>query len=277
MRNYLLFFTMLIIIVVVSGCASDDDGGEINGIENVNPKIEVIRTFAGNLEKLISKTDRYCIKELKVVGEINGSDIRVLRDMMGSMDNEDRARGVLEYLDLSDARIVSGGKPYAGSHTISYLYTEDDIVGDYMFGTSYSIDPATGKEYVITLKKIILPKHTISISGEHVFEQCYKLETIDIPNSVKNISCDFSDLKELKSIVIPNSVKTMMHCHLEETEKLTSIYFKSKVCPDFGYPVFGDGYRWLPDITVYVPFGCENSYRKFFRDNKIVEIDMSKI
>ena len=47
-----------------------------------------------------------------IEGPINGSDIRIIREMAGVDYIEKETDGILEYLDLSNANIVEGGDFY---------------------------------------------------------------------------------------------------------------------------------------------------------------------
>lgn len=49
---------------------------------------------------------------MKIIGEINGSDWRLIRDMAGSSVNGYETNGKLSVLDLSEAKIVEGGGYY---------------------------------------------------------------------------------------------------------------------------------------------------------------------
>lgn len=49
---------------------------------------------------------------LKVIGDINSTDLKVLRYMAGVDDKGNSTKGKLNTLDLSEAHIVSGGDPY---------------------------------------------------------------------------------------------------------------------------------------------------------------------
>lgn len=69
---------------------------------------------AGTLPDKISDSEKYTITSLKVIGDINGTDLRLLRDMSGQDVNGCETSGKLADLDLSEAKIVSGGDCYLG-------------------------------------------------------------------------------------------------------------------------------------------------------------------
>ena len=58
---------------------------------------------AGTLSSLLTSTD----KELKLTGSINGTDIKLVRELVSV--------GTVTSLDWSGVRIVSGGEAYTGS------------------------------------------------------------------------------------------------------------------------------------------------------------------
>ena len=86
---------------------------------------------AGTLPDKIGSSKKYKITNLKIVGEINGTDWRLICDM-ASEDDYGRTKGKLSTLDLSDAKIVGGGNSYINIDGNSY-YTSNDKLGNYAF------------------------------------------------------------------------------------------------------------------------------------------------
>jgi hypothetical protein len=152
-------------------------------------------------------------RKIKVVGDINGDDIRVLRQLAGGkfgkeLDEPDR--GCLEELDLSEARIVAGGGAYVfaglypSSHVsiimpqLSMLYTEDDVVGGHMFSDCKR------------LKRIILPRNVDKI--QHAFEHLtYNLgrenmtfiEYVQLPENITEVYIPYVRPMNLKTLACP--------------------------------------------------------------------------
>ena len=97
---------------------------------------------AGTLSDYISEGERNQIKELTLTGEINGTDLFLLRTMAGCaerhFDNIGKSRGdsqgSLVSLDLSDVKIVAGGDiyyyvtDYYGIDKARYFYIEEDNI-----------------------------------------------------------------------------------------------------------------------------------------------------
>ena len=81
---------------------------------------------AGTLPNFISNDDKYKISSLTLSGEINGTDLRLLRDMAGYNYLGVHTNGTLHELDMTDVRIVKGGDSYVQMHVSSYYVEADD-------------------------------------------------------------------------------------------------------------------------------------------------------
>ena len=167
---------------------------------------------AGTMKQLLGD-DYLNITSLKVVGPINGDDVRCLRQMLGG-DIEygvNIEKGSLTSLDLSDASIVEGGMWYYKNYFSVYYYTSNDMIGDYMF------------EECGNLQDIVLPVGVTSI-GDCAFDYCYSLTSINIPKGVTSIGRSaFYDCSSLTSIDIPESVTSIGAGAFEECSSLSSI------------------------------------------------------
>ena len=64
---------------------------------------------AGTLPDRIASSRKYKITNLKIIGEINGSDLSMIREMAGSNPTGRPTDGKLSTIDLSEAKIVEGG------------------------------------------------------------------------------------------------------------------------------------------------------------------------
>ena len=93
---------------------------------------------AGTLPDRIASSRKYKITNLKIIGEINGTDLRMIREMAGSNSKGDYTDGKLSVLDLSEAKIVEGGDYYYydydnNNNRNNYYYTSNDVIGDKAF------------------------------------------------------------------------------------------------------------------------------------------------
>ena len=121
---------------------------------------------------------------IKVVGSINGDDVRQLREMSGGKFgkelNEENLGGALEELDLSQAAIVSGGGAFRflglfpASHLSaihpesSMVYTRNNAIDQGMFSGCTQ------------LKRIVLPTSLAELSQD-AFSGCTQLQTVACP------------------------------------------------------------------------------------------------
>ena len=171
---------------------------------------------AGTLSDLISEGEKIYLEELTLTGNLNGTDIACIRRMAGAPVNDlynklvynemesGAIHGKLKVLDISGAKIVSGGDPYYklweinpdGWENTSWASTSNNTISGEMF------------KYC-NLTKVVLPDNITSI-GYKAFYSCGKLSEINIPNSVTSIGCDaFSGCSGLISLTIPNSVTSI--------------------------------------------------------------------
>ena len=78
----------------------------------ITKQITIKLDEAGTLPNRIGESKKYLITNLKIVGEVNGTDWRIIREMAGCDYEGEKTGGKLSILDLSDAKIVKGGLPY---------------------------------------------------------------------------------------------------------------------------------------------------------------------
>ena len=100
-------------------------------------------------------------------------------------------------------------------------------------------------------------KYTYEVTsiGKWAFDECSKLTSITIPNSVMSIgSCVFSDCSSLTSITIPNSVMSIGNSAFAWCEGLTSISIPNSVT-SIGWEAF-NGCSSLKSIKI--PKGLTN-------------------
>ena len=167
----------------------------------------VIENVKGNLPNIIAENDRMEMTSLTIKGELNGTDIQLIRKMLKD--------GKLAYLDIEDATICSGGEPYDkdSSSEILWKYTEDNVIGSGMFSWSQSLVsiklPSTAKvvgmsalSYNSSLKDITIPINCQEIQYNAI-TNCDRLETVHIPALVNKIDgSNFSDCDKLVSITV---------------------------------------------------------------------------
>ena len=94
---------------------------------------------AGTLPDRIARSRKYKITNLKIIGEINGTDLSMMREMAGSNSTGRPTDGKLSVLDLSEAKIVEGGDYYYKKDK----YTSNDVIGCYAFLDCYGLTRLT--------------------------------------------------------------------------------------------------------------------------------------
>ncbi len=160
--------------------------------------------------------EKNLVTNLKIIGEINGTDLRFIREMAGCDVEGYRTSGILSVLDLSEARFVAGGDYYYKYYG-NGCYTSNDIIGKYAFcGCS-------------SLTSVIIPSSVTEI-GELAFENCSSLTNVNIPSSVTVIEYGtFWNCSSLTSVNIPSSVTEIGKDAFKDCRSLTSVNIPSSV------------------------------------------------
>ena len=78
----------------------------------ITKQITIKLEKAGTLPDRIASSEKYKITNLKIIGEINGTDLNMIREMAGSDYTGSSTDGKLSVLDLYEAKIVEGGDCY---------------------------------------------------------------------------------------------------------------------------------------------------------------------
>ena len=146
--------------------------------------------------------DTATIQILKIIGSINGDDVRLLRSMAGVNLLNQPTDGKLRNLDLTEARIEEGGSYYATREKWTstgddyYLYTKNDVFGPFIF--SYS-----------KLSEIKLPT-TITEIGDLALFDCNSLTKLTIPETVSAIRvAAFMHCDSITDIILPKNLSVL--------------------------------------------------------------------
>ena len=229
MRNFTFKGLFLEVVFIVLGSLSIQaaDGDLIT--KQITIKLEE----AGTLPSKIGDTKKYKITNLKIMGEINGTDLCFIREMAGSDREGWRTEGKLATLDLSGAKIVRGGGIYYNSVN---CYTSDDVIGNYAFSGCRS------------LPSLILPSNVTSI-GYSAFYGCIRLTSLTLPSSVTSIgSSAFEGCRSLTSLILPSSVTEIGSSAFYGCSGLTSLTLPSSVT-SIGWATFS-GCSGLTSLTL---------------------------
>ena len=260
MRNFTFKRQLLFVMFMLLGClsiqAADDD--------LITKQITIKLDEAGTLPNKIGSTKKYQITNLKIIGEINGTDWCFIREMAGRNYELLKTAGKLSILDLSDARIVEGGGPCVSYHG-NIWHTSNDELCMYAFSGSSGLTSLT------------IPSSVTEI-GSYAFEDCSGLTSLTIPSSVTSIGYyAFSGCSGLTRLTIPSSVTSIDDNAFSGCSGLTSIYVYPEKVPILGTGVFSG--CDAKNCTVYVPTGTYDDYwlSEFGYFENIVEFDATGI
>ena len=257
MGNFTFKGMLLATVFMLLGCLSIQAGDD--GL--ITKQITVTLDKAGTLPNKIGSTKKFQITNLKIIGEINGTDLQMIREMAGKDARGNDTDVMLSVLDLSDAKIVEGKGYYMGN---SYS-TSNDKIGDLAF------------EGCSGLTSLTLPSGLTEI-GSCTFRGCSGLTSLTLPSGVTKIGyCAFEGCSGLTSLTLPSGVTEIGYSAFEGCSGLTSIYVYTEKLPDMGRDVF-DGCD-AKKCTVYVPKGTYDDYwlSEFGYFENIVEFDPTGI
>lgn len=181
---------------------------------------DAVETDSAGMLGLIIGDDKYDYTSLTVSGPMNGDDILLLRDMMGTDSEGGETKGKLAEIDMTDVRIVEGGSPYV----YGWRRTENDKIGHSMFADCKK------------LTKIKLPDTVIEI-GEDAFKDCISLSQIEIPASVTKLTPS-EGCSALKDIVVSKS-NTHYHSYggvLYNADMTNLLWFPKAKTGDYVFP-----------------------------------------
>ena len=211
MRTITFKGLFLTAVFMLFGClaiqAADDD--------LITKQITIKLDKAGTLPDRISSSKMYLITNLKIVGEVNGEDLWLIRKMAGCDASLKKTDGKLSILDLSDAKIVKSNDSYVWDG--GWQQGSNDELGNSVFkGCS-------------VLTSVTIPS-SVTVIGWNAFEGCSGLTSLTIPSSVTSIGRSaFSGCSGLTSLVIPSSVTSIGESVFEDCSGLTNLTIPSSV------------------------------------------------
>lgn len=174
--------------------------------------LEVTLPAAGTLKDYITPEQQEVVTELKVTGDINGDDLRIIRHMIGAQVTmnihvyggifNEVDSGACRVLDLSDANIVEGG-------CYTFWYEPSPKQGPPYYLPGYEVKADTidyAMFYGSKIEELILPNsvryigNTVHHYGNHFFQNLYRdssddVTAIEVPHCI--------DGSRLRKVTLP--------------------------------------------------------------------------
>ena len=174
----------------------------------------------GTLSEVISERQKYQLTEISISGRLNGSDFRLLRDMLGRGVEGEVTPGVLSRLYLTDVQVVEGGKSYYSSR-----YTANDTLSYGMFMDCRN------------LREIALP-NTIKVVEKDAFKGCTGLTVLTIPDEVRSFASleGCSSLQEFRVSVMNSGFTAEDGILYDKGRKTLLLYPEGRVQAVFEIP-----------------------------------------
>lgn len=209
--------------------------GVVQAADLITQQVVVELDKAGTLPDKISYAEKYKITNLKIIGKVNGTDWKFLRDMAGRDFQGYQTSGKLSSLDLSEARIVKGGDMY----NINYS-TSDNKLSPEAFANLFNLTTLRLPSSITSigssafwgctsLTSLTIPS-SVTFVGDEAFGGCYALTSLTIPFGVASIGdYAFVDCRSLTSLDIPSSVTSIGEHAFSGCQSLVSLDIPSSV------------------------------------------------
>ena len=237
------FFTLMFMLL---GClslyAADND--------LITKQITIQLEKAGTLPDRIGSSRKYKITNLKIIGEINSTDLRMIREMAGSSFTGNPTDGKLSVLDLSEAKIVEGGDCYYNDYHHYDYYTSNDVIGWYAFMDCYRLTSLTLPAGITEidysafygcsgLTSLTLPAGITKI-GSWAFRGCSGLTSLTLPAGITSIgSSAFEGCSRLTSLTLPAGITKIDDFTFSGCSGLTSLTLPAGITEISDYAFYG--------------------------------------
>ena len=227
MRNFTFKGLLLTAVFMLLGCLSIQAAND----DLITKQITINLDKAGTLPNKIASSEMYKITNLKIIGEINGTDWNMIREMAGRDNRGYGTEGKLSVLDLSEAKIVKGGDSYYPGDN---CYTSNDEIGEKAFTDCSRLTSLTlpvgitsigydAFAYCSGLTSLTLPAGITSI-GEYAFYGCSGLTSLTLPAGITSIGeSTFSDCSGLTSLTLPDGITSIGSRAFSGCSGLTSL------------------------------------------------------
>ena len=243
----------------------------------------VVLTEAGTLNTLLDDEKIGTVGTLKITGDINSTDLRQIRRLGGIDEKGEKTGGYLQVLDLSEARIVSGGEVYLTDNGKQLTTADDELPTKAFFGCKYLQTlklPAGLKNWgdgalglCTQLRELEIGTPAADATFTIVDNMVWTLDQTELiavlPIKSGELSIDKGTLAlhdgalagcaRLSKVVLPASLTTVGREAMRNCTGLTEIRVGSKDVPELGG---ADVFTGIPLYTckLYVPAGTKSKY-----------------
>ena len=223
----------------------------------------VYNSVPGMLPEIMGN-QKYNLTRLTLSGFLNGTDIRLLREMLGWDIEGHETPGQLVEMDLSEAKIVEGGSSYYGSR-----YTRRDTLDYGMFLRCSQ------------LQRIVLP-HSLKVIEKDAFKGCSSLISMTIPDSlvVYKTSSGCSALQELSVSPLNTTFSSIDGVLYNKDASILIHYPEGKTAEEFTFPssVRKIGVAAFQNClldSIIIPVSVEELGEQVFRGSRLKKIVIS--
>ncbi len=197
----------------------------------------------GTLSSEVGEDTMFDISRMIVSGNLNGTDILVLRKMAGrDLDNHITSGSLID-LEMSDVSFVEGGDIYCENYVI----------------TDANNFPNHGM-YWTNIKRIVLPKSIYRVDN-NAFEMCTLLEEVIMSDNIKQIGfAAFNHCHCLKSIELPCSLQLIESYAFANSKNLKEVVISAIIPPKAYDNSFSE--ECYNQATLFIPQGTKDIYKK---------------
>ncbi len=231
MRTFTFKGLFLTVVFMLLGCLSIQAAND----DLITKQITIKLDEAGTLPDRIGASKKYLITNLKIIGKINGTDWKMIREMAGRDYENNKTAGKLSMLDLSEAKIVKGGDRYfSGYYSGDNCYTSNDEIGEYAFKDCSRLTSLTLPAGITSigyaafngcdgLTSLTLPAGITSI-GSSAFAGCSGLTSLTLPAGITSIGDDtFYGCSGLTSLTLAAGISSIVEYAFSRCSGLTSL------------------------------------------------------
>lgn len=257
----------------------------IIGIQTTEPEkltADVDIETPGTLLSKLNADNLYSYNSIIIKGNVNSTDLKVLRNLAGVDSTGHGTLGTLSEIDLSGAKIVAGGEPYLKDGDTQFTTSDNQLperafynaqaletvklpalthVGDGAFGNCPSLRQVTlsaAKGADFKISDDILT----STDGNEIIEILpYKSGSVELADGVTAIhSYALAGCQKIAKVTLPETLQSVGTKAFSSCYKLVEIRSSLTTPPTAGSEAFED--MPVENCKLYVPAGSKKAYKR---------------